>query len=108
LLRQRAQADVHAGKEPILGILYATACAVPSDINEHCPTLYALAKECRHVTEMGTRTGVSTTALLFAQPEKLVCYDRERFPQVDQLARLAGRTGFVFHQADVRQINIEP
>jgi GT2 family glycosyltransferase/tetratricopeptide (TPR) repeat protein len=87
--------------------LYQAACRTPSDINEHCPRLHALAKECRHVTEMGTRTGVSTAALLFARPQKLVCYDRVRFPQVDRLAALAGETEFVFHQTDVTQTEIE-
>jgi hypothetical protein len=87
--------------------LHRAACATPSDIHEHCPTLCALARACRHVTELGTRTGVSTVALLFAQPEKLVCYDLLRQPQVDALAAAAGRTAFVFHQADDRTVEIE-
>jgi GT2 family glycosyltransferase/tetratricopeptide (TPR) repeat protein len=86
---------------------YRRCCAMASDIHEHLPTLYALARECRHVTEMGTRTGVSTTALLFAQPQRLVCYDRVRHQAVDDLSRLAGRTQFVFHQADVLAVEIE-
>jgi hypothetical protein len=44
---------------------------------------------------------------LFAQPGRLVCYDRLRFPQVDTLQALAGRTAFVFHLADVLQVEIE-
>src|SRR5262249_8726058 len=92
---------------PTLADLYHAACVTPSDINEHCPVLYALAKECRHVTEMGTRTAVSTTALLFAPPERLGCYDLRKYPPVDRLAALAGRTQFAFHQADVRQVEIE-
>src|SRR5205085_2957781 len=80
---------------------------LPSDIHEHCPTLLALARECRHVTEMGTRTGNSTTAFLFAQPDKLVCYDLQEYRQIDRLRALAGRTEFVFHRADVLQISIE-
>jgi hypothetical protein len=31
-----------------LAELYQAACARPSDINEHLPTLYALARGCRH------------------------------------------------------------
>jgi GT2 family glycosyltransferase len=92
---------------PTLANLYQAACSTPSDIHEHLPTLHALAKECRHVTEFGTRTGISTTALLLAQPETLVCYDLRRFPQVDRLSELAGRVRFVFHQADVRTVAIE-
>ena len=90
-----------------LAQMYLDACRTSSDINEHLPTLYALAKECRHVTELGTRTGVSTTALLYAQPDKLVCYDRMQYPQVDRLARAAGRTEFVFHEKDVLWVDIE-
>src|SRR5260370_28215966 len=56
-----------------LADLYETARSKPSDINEHIPTLYALTQECPHITELGTRTGLSTTAFLYAQPEQLVC-----------------------------------
>jgi hypothetical protein len=70
--------------------------------------LYELAKECRHVTEFGTRTGVSATAFLHARPGRLVCYDRVRFPQVDVLARAAEGTEFVFRQEDVLRADIEP
>jgi hypothetical protein len=43
---------------------YKKLCDTSSDINEHLPTLYNLAKECGHVTEMGVRDGKSTTAFL--------------------------------------------
>src|SRR5262245_43552698 len=66
---------------------YETACLSPSDVHEHLPTLHELAKDCGHITELGTRSGVSTLALLRAQPKKLVCYDLVRLPEVDQLAR---------------------
>jgi hypothetical protein len=72
------------------------------------PTLYLLARQCRHVTEMGTHTGVSTTALLFAQPERLVCYDKVLLPPVERLQALAVPTRLTFHQADVLQVEIEP
>lgn len=104
LQRQRGKLT----QEPTLAELYHLACSTPSDMNEHCPTLYALARQCKHVTEMGTRTGVSTAALLYAQPETLVCYDRRRLPPVDVLQRLAAATRFLFHEADVRTIEIEP
>ncbi|MBI3466815.1 MAG: glycosyltransferase, partial [Planctomycetes bacterium] len=87
---------------------YHLACTCPSDINEHCTTLYALAQESRQITELGTRRGVSTTALLYAQPDKIACYDKWRYPQVDELQQLAGRTELVFHQADVLKVEIEP
>lgn len=86
---------------------YEAACRAPSDINEHLPTLYALARQCAHVTELGTRTGVSTLAFLYARPKKLVCYDLMRHPEIDQLQALAGPTEFVFRQEDVREADLE-
>ena len=44
--------------------LYENSCRERSDINEHLPTLYEYACKCKHITEMGVRTGVSTTAFL--------------------------------------------
>jgi tetratricopeptide (TPR) repeat protein len=105
--RQRAAHDAVFAENVALAKRYADTCETPSDIHEHLPTLYRLAKECRHVTEFGTRTGVSTTALLHAQPAKLVCYDRVKFPQVERLQALAGPTEFVFHQQDVLWAEIE-
>jgi hypothetical protein len=90
-----------------LADLYGAACTTASDINEHLPTLYLLARECRHVTEMGTRTGMSTRAFLFAQPERLVCYDKVKLPPIQRLEALSGRTQFSVHQADVLQVAIE-
>ncbi len=110
LLRQQRNlppADAVFVENVPLAQMYLEACRTSSDINEHLPTLHALAKECRHVTELGTRTGVSTTALLYAQPDKLICYDRVKYPQVDRLARAAGRTEFVFHEKDVLWADIE-
>jgi GT2 family glycosyltransferase/Flp pilus assembly protein TadD len=90
-----------------LSDLYYSACRSSSDINEHLPTLVVLSRDCRHITEFGTRTGASTTAFLYAQPDRLVCYDRVRYPQVDRLAHFAGNTDFQFHRADVLWTEIE-
>jgi hypothetical protein len=87
--------------------MYESACRTPSDVHEHLPTLHAPARECRRETEFGARTGVSTTALLYAQPNRLVCYDRVKFSRADVLARAAGRTEFVFRLEDVLQTEIE-
>jgi hypothetical protein len=56
---------------------------------------------------MGTRTAVSTTALLAARPARLVCYDRVRLPQVDRLFAAAEGTEAVFRQEDVLAADIE-
>lgn len=47
---------------------YAAACATPSDINEHLPTLHDLALRARpdHIIELGVRTGNSSLAWLAA------------------------------------------
>ena len=53
---------------------YRIARDTPSDINEHIEILKSLADEVNHVTEMGTRTGVSTRAFL-ASDVTLRAYD---------------------------------
>lgn len=45
-------------------VRYEECCNEPSDINQHLPTLYQLGLEVNHITEMGVRTGVSTSAFL--------------------------------------------
>ena len=43
---------------------YDEKCRIPSDINEHLPTLMSLTKECDSVAELGVRGVVSTWAFL--------------------------------------------
>jgi len=83
---------------------YKMCCEVPSDINEHLPTLYALAKD-RHVTEMGTRLCVSTIGFLAGKPKKLVCYDLMESPQCRELQ--ARHPEMAFHQKNVLEVEIE-
>jgi predicted O-methyltransferase YrrM len=83
---------------------------MPSDINEHLDTLRGLARECSHVTEFGTRAGVSTTALLDARPKVLVSYDIDRLSVVavlEEVARGLRCTQFIFRQANVLEVEIE-
>jgi GT2 family glycosyltransferase/tetratricopeptide (TPR) repeat protein len=109
LLRNRQQAarDQVFTENVALAKLYADACETPSDVFEHLPTLYRLAKECAHVTEFGSGKGVITAALLYAGPRKLICYDRAHYPQVERLRALAAGTDFVFRQQDVLWAEIE-
>jgi hypothetical protein len=87
---------------------YRNARERPSDINEHLHLLALLATRCGHVTEMGTRTGVSTRAFLDAQPTTLVCYDIQHFQTVEEtLMPIRGRTDLKFIQADTLKIEIE-
>ena len=89
---------------------YEQACMAPSDIYVHLPALYRYASCCRHVTEFGVRTGVSTLAFLRAVPERLISYDLNRSPEVDQLEELARlqNINFTFRQEDTRCAEIEP
>jgi hypothetical protein len=87
--------------------MYQQAVNTPSDIHEHLPVLRALASECKHVTEFGTRTGVSTIALLAAQPETLITYDIVKAPEMNGIAANAGRTKFIFRLEDVEIAKIE-
>lgn len=71
-----------------LEIRYQALLREPSDIVDHLPTLRALAQHCDRVVEMGTRTAVSTVALLAARPRSLVCYDIKKTTAVDGVLAL--------------------
>jgi beta-1,4-mannosyl-glycoprotein beta-1,4-N-acetylglucosaminyltransferase len=89
--------------------LYANATATISDINSHLDYLYRLASTVNHVTEFGTRAGVSTLAFLKARPARLVSYDLKRDAAIEQLDEVTRREGigFEFHEADVLATEIE-
>lgn len=53
---------------------YSLFCNLKTEINEHLPTLFSLAKECESVVELGVCHGKSTRALL-ASGTKLRSYD---------------------------------
>ena len=52
----------------------------PSDINEHLETIKKYASECKHITEMGVRSVVSTWAFLESKPKRLVSIDIQPCP----------------------------
>ena len=58
---------------------YHEASQIASDINEHLPTLRDLAKECKHITEMGVRGYVSTWGFVegLKKGGTLTCIDIE-------------------------------
>jgi len=95
-------------KDSILETEYRKARQVKSDINENVHILYDLAKECKTVTEMGVRTGVSTRAFL-ASDVKLISYDIQLHQEVTALFQIAKALGkdAVYKQADVLRINID-
>ncbi len=92
---------------------FDVVAASPSDINEHMRTLRRLASECSHVTEMGMRRGLSTLALLAAQPKTLISWDIDPrailSEQCATLHRLAGETNFQPRCGNTLEISpIEP
>ena len=88
---------------------YLNAKEKSSDINEHLELLYDLAKECDSVTELGTRTGVSTRAFMYANPKTFFAYDIELDDNLLKLFYIAKENGLNFNYklADVRYIEIE-
>ena len=94
---------------PSLHDLYVRALSTPSDISEHLPALRRLAEECSHVTEFGTRTGVSTTAFLQTKAT-IVAFDIVKRPEVAVLEQAARkeRVNFRFVLANVLDVAIEP
>ena len=89
--------------------LYEEAANTPSDFNEHVPILRDLAAQCEHVTEFGTRHGVSTVALVAAQPRVVVTVDKACAGcHIGFLMAVAGETDLRLVQADSLEIDIEP
>jgi len=85
---------------------YNLACITPSDINEHMETLYNLAKECEHITEMGVRNVVSTWAFMLRNPKKLVGIDLHYNNNVSNAELIYPK--WQFKRADTTKITIEP
>jgi len=87
---------------------YKKARTQTSDINENVHILYDLAKECKHVTEMGVRTGISTRALLNTDVQ-LISYDVVLDNAVSKLFDVAKKAGkkVDYIKSDVLKIEIE-
>lgn len=86
---------------------------IPSDIDEHIPTLIKYASECNHITEMGVRGICSTWGLLGGIPEKMISYDLQDpkifggdIESVKETAN-AYNIDYQFVLADVLKIEIE-
>jgi len=87
-------ADAPLAEGDVLEVEFARVCAEPSDINEHLPTLRALVETVgptARVVELGTRFGVSTTALLAGKPASLVTYDLVNTAKARKLAKYVAR-----------------
>lgn len=96
-----------------LSSIYQMNCDRPSDINELLPILKKYAEKSLHITEMGVRSAVSTTAFLAALPNKLISYDivpTENYGvSYEWLKNLANENGteFNFILANVLDVEIE-
>lgn len=97
----------------VLENIYNQRCSIPSDINEHLPTLKKYAEECDHITEMGVRWVVSTFAFMMGKPKKLISIDidpveKHGIQTIDliSLAKTAG-VEFEFVLGDTTEIEIE-
>ena len=89
---------------------YQMNCMSRTDINEHLPTLKRYAEKVDHITEFGTCTGQSTSALLAGNPKKFITYDiyeRHNPTLLLSLAKAAG-IDFSFVAGDTREVTIEP
>lgn len=88
---------------------------IPSDINEHIPTMLKYGQECDHITEMGVRGILSTWAWLACAPKnKFIAYDLYDpshwggdIQAVKDIAKSYG-INFEFIKADILNIDIEP
>ena len=109
---------IHADAGSELREQYDVACQCSSDINEHVPTLYRLAKDCGTVVEIGMRSMVSSWGILQGLSENSSSL-RSYFgidivsPSIEILnraKRLAEDNGvkFNFLQANDLEIDIEP
>lgn len=89
--------------------LYLHFVNTPSDINEHLPTLYTLAKGCGHITEFCTRSRESTAAFLHARPQTLFAYHTDDQPLPTELETFArdAPTDIHFARADSLSVDIE-
>ena len=87
--------------------LYKLVSGTFSDISEHCPTLKEIASQCEHVTELGTRYGISTVALLAGQPKQFVSCDLHRQPTIGVIESVTGKTDFRFQTGDSRKIDLD-
>jgi hypothetical protein len=89
--------------------IYLQLCQQPSDINEHLPVLFKYAEKCKHITEMGVRSVVSTWAFLNAKPEKLISIDIMYHPNIELAKKLAKEENinFEFKESNTLDMSID-
>jgi cephalosporin hydroxylase len=86
---------------------YEYVVALHSDIVEHLPILKQYADQCNTVVEFGTRTGISTRALLASNAKTVCAYDLEIDLRVLELFKIAvAEKNVIYQKADSRYIDI--
>ena len=95
---------------PDLQAAYDWALRTESDIYRHIGTLRRYARQCDHVTELGTRYFVSTYALAAGKPKKIVTYDIDYCPYISVAKPITDSNGIelVYKIEDTRTAEIEP
>ena len=86
------QKSTTQNKQDVFEVEYQHAKKTPSNINQHLPILYELAKECETIVEMGVNTGVSTRAFLNTNAS-LISIDIQKNTTVEKLFALADAGG---------------
>lgn len=95
--------------QPLCDLYHGAACT-PSDIRDHVPTLLLFSRLVDHVTELGTGSCRSTTALARGLPQTLISYDvspSAQAPDLENAAVLAG-VDIRFIRASSLEADIEP
>jgi hypothetical protein len=94
--------------------IYTEKCKIPSDINEHLPTLYDYTKKCNSVIECGVRNIVSSYAFasgLIGNPNnKYYMIDPYKSNQIDGFIQTCKKEGVnteFIHGSDIKCIRIE-
>jgi cephalosporin hydroxylase len=87
-----------------LEVEYERLCSEPSDIYEHLPTFVQLVADLKatHVIELGTRTGVSTIAWLYA----LEGHGRLTSVDIDERPAIGDHDHWTFIQGDDLDPNV--
>ena len=105
---------IATGTSSMLMTSYAQKCSLPSDINEHLPTLYEYAKQCDSIVECGVRHIVSSYAfssgLLGNKNNSFTMVDPFKSAQIEtflSMCHLEGINASFIHESDLKCQPIE-